>query len=102
MYVLISHVNNSRVMSDKRARVNFECLKANSHRMRFGAYACVARQKRMRMRNFTQTYPYFGVNWRKAMRLTSVRASDADEMVCVKSSTSSNFLRMSLRKSSNF
>ena len=49
--------------------------------MRFDAYACVARQKRMRMRNFTQTYPYFGVNWRKAMRLTSTRASDADEVV---------------------
>ena len=27
MYVLISHVNNSRVITDKRARVNFECLK---------------------------------------------------------------------------
>ena len=27
------------------------CVKANSHRMRFDAYACVARQKRMRMRN---------------------------------------------------
>ena len=26
MYVLISHVNNSRVITDKRARVNFECL----------------------------------------------------------------------------
>ena len=26
-------------------------FKANSHRMRFDAYACVARQKRMRMRN---------------------------------------------------
>ena len=76
-------------------------LMNNSHRMRFDAYAYVARQKRMRMRNFTQTYPYFGVNWRKAMRLASTRASDADEVVCVKSSTSSNFLRMSLRKSSN-
>ena len=26
MYVLISHVNSSRVITDKRARVNFECL----------------------------------------------------------------------------
>ena len=26
MYVLVSHVNNSRVITDKRARVNFECL----------------------------------------------------------------------------
>ena len=26
MYVLISHVNSSRVIADKRARVNFECL----------------------------------------------------------------------------
>ena len=26
-------------------------IEANSHRMRFDAYACVARQKRMRMRN---------------------------------------------------
>ena len=26
MYVLVSYVNNSRVITDKRARVNFECL----------------------------------------------------------------------------
>ena len=26
MYVLISHVNSSRVITDKRAHVNFECL----------------------------------------------------------------------------
>ena len=41
-------------------------LKANSHRIRFDAYACVARQKRMRKRNLRQRYPYFGVNWAKS------------------------------------